>query len=132
MQAERPWRRLACLVMGCYMLPPFLPTPVGWGTTAQANSTCSLAPEGSYSPGGLIVSTPIQPCTTGTTNTGSGNTQPASCNRCEAGKPCFYRNHIYVTSRYYTVRCAFAIIVITLLLNYCAHRPPFFCCSSCE
>jgi hypothetical protein len=67
------------------MLPPLLPTPAGWGTTAEDSSTCSLAPEGSYSPGGPMDSTFIVQCVDGTTNVGTGNSDIASCNICLAG-----------------------------------------------
>jgi hypothetical protein len=62
----------------------------GWGTTPQSPKTCRLAPKGSYSPGGLIdsASTRIQACVKGTTNTGTGNKRPASCNLCLPGTDC--------------------------------------------
>jgi hypothetical protein len=99
---------------------------VGWGTTAQDNSTCSLAPEGSYSPGGLIVSTPIQPCTTGTTNTGAGNTVPASCDRCVAGKPCY---HIPPISELGTMPLGVLLQILYSCAGLqCAYYTPPICC----
>jgi hypothetical protein len=83
--AEVQSTNMLCMCLIHCHCASLLGPPTGWGTTAQANSTCSLAPEGSYSPGGPIASTHVQQCLNGTTNAGTGNTNITSCNACLSG-----------------------------------------------
>jgi hypothetical protein len=79
---------IPCLHKGRFDGPPTLAMSAanaGWGTTDEAPSTCTMAPEGSYSPGGPMASTRVQLCVDGTTNVGAGHTHAASCDICLPG-----------------------------------------------
>jgi hypothetical protein len=75
--------------LGCSNMTMLAALCAGYGTNSTINSgtTCELAPQGYYSPGGAIATTQLSPCPTGyTTAPGStGATSASSCNHCAPG-----------------------------------------------